>query len=167
MQTRRLRFKPGSPNVMRNMRITEALVAEHTIFLGVFDQIERVLPSLATPAEVRTMASIVEGLLEGHAKTETNLAYLALDHVLEQNGELKRMHQDHHEIDGRLRKVQAANTCAEARRLLKEALAASREHFQGEERCVFPLLAKSLDEETLTELGKNWMQRQPVTEHRP
>ena len=100
------------------MKITEALVAEHNTFLLVFDQIERVLPSLATSPELRTMASIVEGLLESHAKTETNLAYLALDHVLAHNGELKRMHQDHHEIDDRLRKVHTAKTCAEARRLL-------------------------------------------------
>jgi hemerythrin-like domain-containing protein len=147
---------------MHNMKITEALVAEHTIFLSVFDQIERVLPSLATPAEVRTMASIVEGLLEGHAQTETNLAYLALDHVLAHNGELKRMHQDHHEIDDRLRKVHTAKTCAEARRLLKAAIAASREHFRAEERSVFPLLEESLQEETLSELGKNWMRRQAV-----
>lgn len=152
---------------MRNMRITEALVAEHTIFLSVFDQIERVLPSLSTPAEVRTMASIVEGLLEGHAKTETNLAYLALDHVLEQNGELNRMHQDHHEIDDRLRRVHTANTCAEARRLLKVAILASRDHFQGEERSVFPLLERSLDEETLTALGDTWMQRQAAPASRP
>jgi hemerythrin-like domain-containing protein len=142
-----------------NMKITEALIAEHTIFLSVFDQIERVLPSLTTPAEVRTMASIVEGLLEGHAKTETNLAYLALDHVLADNGELKRMHQDHHEIDDRLRKVHTANTCAEGRRLLKLVIAATREHFGGEERSVFPLLEKMLQQETLAKLGQNWMQR--------
>ena len=148
---------------MPTMRITEALVAEHTIFLSVFDQIERVLPSLATSAEVRTMASIVEGLLEGHARTEANLAYLALDHVLQQNGELKRMHQDHHEIDDRLRQVRTAKTCAEARRLLKLAIASSREHFQCEERSVFPMLEKSLREETLTALAKTWMQRQAVS----
>jgi hemerythrin-like domain-containing protein len=142
------------------MKITEALVAEHTIFLSVFDQIERVLPSLTTPAEVRTMASIVEGLLEGHAQTETNLAYLALDHALADNGELNCMHQDHHEIDDRLRKVHTANTCAEARRLLKLAITATREHFRGEERSVFPLLVKVLQEETLAELGQSWLQRQ-------
>jgi len=142
------------------MKITEALVAEHTIFLSVFDQIEHALPSLTTPAEVSTMARIVERLLEGHAKTETNLAYLALDHVLEHNGELKRMHQDHQEIDDRLRKVHTARTCAEARRLLKSAIAASREHFAGEERGVFPLLEKSLQEETLTQLGQTWMRRE-------
>jgi hemerythrin-like domain-containing protein len=142
------------------MKITEALVAEHTIFLNVFDQIERVLPSLATPAEVQTMASIVEGLLEGHAKTETNLAYLALDHVMAHNGELKRMHQDHHEIDDRLRKVRLASTVAQGRRLLKSAIGASREHFRAEERGVFPLLERTLQEETLSELGENWMRRQ-------
>ena len=144
---------------MHNMKITEALVAEHTIFLGVFDQIERALPSLSTPVEVSTMAKIVEGMLEGHAKSETNLAYLALDHVMEHNGELKRMHQDHHEIDDRLRKVHTASTCAEARRLLKTALAVSREHFRAEERSVFPLLERALQEDTLTELGQSWMER--------
>jgi hemerythrin-like domain-containing protein len=144
---------------MRNMKITEALVAEHNTFLVVFDQIERVLPSLATPTEVRTMASIVEGLLQSHAKTETDLAYMALDHVLAHNGELKRMHQDHHEIDDRLTRVHTANTCAEARRLLKTALLSSREHFQLEERCVFPLLEKVLEERTLVALGQTWLRR--------
>jgi hypothetical protein len=71
------------------MTITEALIAEHNIFLSVFDQIERGLPSLTTPPEVRTMAKIVEGLLNGHAETETNLAYLALDHVLQDEGARK------------------------------------------------------------------------------
>jgi hemerythrin-like domain-containing protein len=141
------------------MKITEALVAEHTIFLSVFDQIERALPSLTTPAEVKTMANMVEGMLEGHAKSETNLAYLALDHVLAHNGELRRMHQDHQEIDDRLRKVHTASTCAAARRLLKAAIAASREHFAAEERTVFPMLEGALQEDTLTELGQIWLER--------
>jgi hemerythrin-like domain-containing protein len=141
------------------MKITEALVAEHNTFLLVFDQIERVLPSLGTPAQLSIMASIVEGLLESHAKTETNLAYLALDHVLAHNGELKRMHQDHHEIDDRLRKVHTAKTCAEARRLLKVALLSSREHFRLEERSVFPLLEKTLHKKTLRTLGQSWLER--------
>lgn len=145
---------------MHEMKITEALVAEHVIFLTVFDQIERVLPSLTTPTEVRTMASIVEGLLGDHGKVETDLAYLALDHVLADNGELKRMHQDHHEIDDRLRKVHTARTCAEGRRLLNLVLAGTREHFHGEERNVFPLMEKALQKDTLAALGKSWMQRQ-------
>jgi hemerythrin-like domain-containing protein len=144
---------------MSNMKITEALVAEHNTFLTVFDQIERVLPSLTTQTEVRTMARIVEGLLESHAKTETNLAYLALDHVLAHNGELKRMHQDHREIDDRLKAVHTARTCAEARRLLKASLLGSREHFRLEERSIFPLLEKALQKATLLELGQTWLER--------
>jgi hemerythrin-like domain-containing protein len=142
------------------MKITDALVAEHRIFLGVFDRIEAALPSLTTPAEVRTLATVVEGMLEGHAETETNLAYLALDHTLAERGALDRMHQDHHEIDSRLRKVQSASTCAEGRRLLKAALLASREHFSDEERNLFPLLEQLLQPETLTELGRSWLERQ-------
>ncbi len=141
------------------MKITEALVAEHNTLLTVFDHIERALPSLATQTEISTMASMVEGLLESHAKTETNMAYLALDHVLEHNGELKRMHQDHHEIDERLRQVHKATTCSEARRLLKGVLLGCREHFQLEERNVFPLIEKVLNAETLTELGQTWLKR--------
>ena len=147
---------------MTDMKITEALVAEHTIFLSLFDQIERVLPSLTTAAEVGALASVVEGMLAGHAKTETNLAYLALDHVLHDKGELKRMHQDHHEIDDQFRKVRKASTYAEARRLLQSALLASREHFRGEETSVFPVLEKKLQHETLIELGGNWLQRLAV-----
>jgi hypothetical protein len=138
------------------------LVAEHNTFLIVFDHIERALPSLATQTEISTMARMVEGLLESHAKTETNMAYLALDHVLQQNGELKRMHQEHHEIDHRLQEVHKATTCSESRRLLKEVLVGCREHFQLEERHIFPLLEKELEEETLTQLGQDWLQRSNV-----
>jgi hemerythrin-like domain-containing protein len=143
------------------MKITEFLTAEHTIYLGVFDQIERALPSLSTPSEVRTMASIIEGMLEGHAAREANLAYLALDHVLAEKGHLERMHQEHHEIDSRLKKVHAANTCAEARRLLQAALRASREHFHLEEKVVFPMMEKLLQPETLTALARSWITRSP------
>ncbi|HWQ91946.1 MAG TPA: hemerythrin domain-containing protein [Clostridia bacterium] len=141
------------------MKITDALVAEHTIFGSVFDQIERVLPSLATLTEVRTMAQVVEGLLQGHGEREASLAYLALDHVLAEKGRLECMHQEHHELDARLKKVHSASTCAEARRHLRTAISASRDHFRMEEKSVFPLLEKALKEETLFQLGRTWLQR--------
>ena len=141
------------------MKITEALIAEHSIFLAVFDQIEKALPSLSTPMEIRTMAQVVEGMLTEHAKTETDLAYLALDHALANKGRLDRMHQEHHEIDGRLNKVHAASTCSEGRRLLQGALSAAREHFRAEEKGVFPLIEKTLEPTTLVDLGTAWLRR--------
>ena len=106
------------------------------------------------------MASVIEGMLQAHAEAEANLAYLALDHALAENGHLSRMHQDHHEIDARLKKVHSTNTCAEARRLLKATLVSSREHFALEERSVFPLMERVLEAETLERLGKRWLQQQ-------
>jgi hemerythrin-like domain-containing protein len=147
---------------MAAMKITEALVAEHTIFLAAFDQIDLVLPSLATPMEIRTMAGIIQGMLESHATREAQLAYLALDHVLAEKGQLQRMHQDHEEIDERLERIQQVASCAEGRRLLKASLIAIREHFRLEERSIFPLLEKTLSEASLHELGVAWLDRTAV-----
>ncbi len=141
------------------MKITDALVAEHTIFLGFFEQIDQVLPSLATPAEVRHLAILIVKLLQAHAQRETDLAYLALDHALAEKGQMERMHQDHKEIDGRFKQVDTARTCAEARRLLQAGMVASRDHFAFEEKYLFPLLEKVLRQETLRELGRAWIDR--------
>lgn len=139
--------------------ITDVLVTEHRVFLTVFDQVERALPNLTTLAEAKLLGALVEGLLRDHADTETNLAFSAMDHILEQKGELDRMYQDHEEIDGRLKRVQAAGDLAEGRRLLKAALNASREHFQREEEEVFPSIEQVLQPETLRNLSDAWTQR--------
>jgi hemerythrin-like domain-containing protein len=141
------------------MKITEVLVAEHAIFLGVIAQIERALPGCATLPEVRVLAGIVEGLLRPHAETESNLAYAALDQALAERGSLDRLYQDHHEIDAGLKNVSRARTCAEARQLLEASLRATREHFRYEERNVFPLLEQWLQGESLAELGRVWLQQ--------
>ena len=150
------------------MTITESLLAEHAVLSAVFDQVGTLLPKLGTVAEIKVLTRLVTGLLDGHGETEKNLAYVALDHVLEDKGQLDRMHQDHHEIDARLRRAQTAPTVEEARRLLAMALRASREHFRLEERAVFPVLEKALQGQTLGELGNAWMQRyKPATPRRP
>jgi hypothetical protein len=149
------------------MKITEALITEHRVFLSVFGQIERVLPRLTTLAEVKVLASIIEGLLEDHAETEMNLAYLALDHVMHNQGQLDRLHEEHDEIDASLHQVQKAGSCAEARRLLRAAIRASRDHFGFEEQSVIPLLEVVLRSETLIGLGATWAQRFKVLHPSP
>ncbi len=130
---------------------------EHAVFSVVFDQIERLFAKMTSAQEVKLMATVAEGLLSGHGEAEKHLAYAALDHVLEEKGELHRLHQDHQEIDSHFRRVQAATDLVEAQRLLKKALAASREHFRREEKHVFPLLDKTLRADTLGDLGQAWM----------
>jgi hemerythrin-like domain-containing protein len=135
------------------MTLTEILIIEHRIFNRVFDQVEKVLPNLATPQEGRLLAQLITGMLQAHAATETDLAYITLDHVLQDEGALQRMHHDHQELDAGLERVQSAATCAEVRRLLRQAIHASREHFKAEERSVFPLMERKLQTETLTQLA--------------
>jgi hemerythrin-like domain-containing protein len=141
------------------IKITEALMAEHSVFCDLFDQIEDCLPEMKTVAEVKLAARLVGGLLERHAQTETELAYVALDHVLEDKGRLDRLNQDHHELSVQFKLAWSARDCGEAKRLLQEALNASRAHFQFEEDSVFPLLCELLQDVTLAQLGDTWMQR--------
>ena len=138
------------------MNITDALVAEHAVFTVVFDYVERVSPKLTTLAEARLLAGLIEALLRGHADAEENLAFVALDHVLDHKGRLDQMHLEHHEIDASLKRVHAAKDVAEARRFLAASLRASRKHFRYEERNVFPLMEQMLQHETLTKLGNAW-----------
>lgn len=144
------------------MKITDALVAEHKVFCGLFDEIARVLPGVATVNEVANLASLVQGLLERHAAAEAKLALLVLDHVLAENGQLDRMHHDHEEIDVRLREIARASTVTQARQLLSAAIAYSRSHFKTEERSIFPFLERTVRPETLSELGTAWLE-QPRT----
>jgi hypothetical protein len=141
------------------MKITEILVAEHRIFLSVFDQIERALSGVTTLTEARKLARLVEGMLESHAGTETELAYLALDHVLQDKDQLDRLHEEHHEIDTSLHLVHLAGDVARARLMLQTALGASRRQFAFEEQSVFPLVESALQSETLAGLAATWMQR--------
>jgi hypothetical protein len=110
------------------MQVTEAIALEHACLLRVFGQVERVLPRLGSVAEVATLATIVEGLLNTHRELEVNFAFVALDHALHQKKRLTILHQDHHALDGQLRQVHEAPTCEQARELLKAGLRAARTH---------------------------------------
>ena len=144
------------------MKITEVLVTEHMIFLGVFDQVERCLRQATTVSEVRTLAGLVQSLLEHHADTERNLAYAVLDHVLAERGSLDQMHQEHQEIDQTLRQALTADEFPVARQSLRAALSASRRHFCFEEVWVFPLLERVLQPETLEAMGAMWAESAPM-----
>ena len=127
------------------------------MFRALLDEIERLLPSLDSIAEVGRLSTLVESVLRQHGETETDLAYAALDHALAEKGELDRLYQDHREIDHNFKQVHSVSSLAEAKRLLKKALTATRKHFRHEEQVVFPLLELALPGETLVYLGETWL----------
>lgn len=149
------------------MTIIEALVAEHRVFLMLFDQIERALPRVKTVDEIALLCRLLEEPLHNHGGAEADLAYIALDHILHQQDQLTRLHHDHQEIDGLLKEVEGIKDLQQARTQLKAALDACRAHFSEEEQTVFPRIEKALQHETLLILGRVWksqsfLSRQPA-----
>ena len=138
------------------MTIIDGLVAEHRVFLMLFDQVEQALPGIKTVEEIGLLCRLLEAPLHDHGGAETDLAYIALDHILHQKNHLTRLHHDHQEIDVLLKKVEGIKDLQKARTQLKMALDACRAHFSEEERDVFPLIEKTLQSETLQILGKVW-----------
>jgi hemerythrin-like domain-containing protein len=138
------------------MTIIDGLVAEHRVFLMLFDEMERALPGVKTVDEIALLCRVLEAPLHNHGGAETDLAYIALDHILHQKNRLTRLHHDHQEIDVLLKRVEGIKDLPKARTQMKAALEACRAHFSEEERTVFPLIEKTLQHETLLVLGKVW-----------
>ena len=141
------------------MKITEILVAEHVVFHNLFDHIEKTLPRLKTLAEVKSLAATLDALMRPHANTEDDLLVEPLEHCLEQIGQSELFHEEHEEIDARLAEVQKARGPKQARDLLLRVVLRSREHFDKEERIVFPLAERLLKAKTLFSLGDEWLKR--------
>ena len=139
------------------MKITEALQAEHLVFHNLFDQVERMAPRLSTLAELKTVAALLQHVLELHSRTEDDLFIGPLEHCFEQIGQRETFHQEHDDIESRLAGLQQARQAAKARELLLSIVVACRQHFDKEERIVFPMAEQILKSKTLTELGQTWM----------
>lgn len=139
------------------MKITEALMAEHLVFHNMFDHIEAVAPQFKTLAEVKVVAALMEAMLRAHAHTEDELFLGPLEHCFEQIGQRDAFVEEHEEMDGNLCRLQQVSRLDRARRLLLAAVAHSRQHFDKEERIVFPLAEKVLNSHTLSSLGEAWM----------
>src|ERR1043166_7159172 len=96
------------------MKITEALFAEHQVFHNLFDHIERTAPRLKTLAEIKSLAALMESVLDAHSRTEDELFIGPLEHCFEQLGRRETFHAEHEEIDHSLRLVEGQATQASA-----------------------------------------------------
>src|SRR5882724_7945515 len=141
------------------MKITEILLAEHAVFHNLFDHVEATAPRLKTMAEIRTVATLMDCLHCAHSKTEDDLFIAPLEHCFEQIGQRETFHQEHDDIDRMLLDLQKAKTLKAGRKLLLAAVAASRKHFDKEERLVFPMAERVLKAKTLSSLGDEWLKR--------
>lgn len=141
------------------MKIIDALLAEHLVFHTMFDHIEAAEPGFRTIGEVKQLAALMEYMLKAHSDTEDELFLGPLEHCFEEIGQREAFLAEHRELDGNLRRVQKATRLKDAKKLLLAAVAHSRQHFDREERIVFPMAERVLKSKTLTELGVAWKTR--------
>lgn len=144
------------------MKITEVLIAEHGVFHGLFDYIERAVPRLKTLAEVKAVAGLLDATLDPHSRVEEELFIAPLDHCMDQMGQEQTFHGEHQEIEATLREIQKCRSAKTARKLLLDAVQACRRHFDKEERIVFPMGERLLKAKTLTALGSEWQKRREL-----
>ena len=131
-------------------------MAEHRVFQRLFEEVERSLPLLRTPDEVRLACRLIRRLLRKHGEVEDDLSFVAVDRILKERRRHGRLHHDHREIERLLEKATSVRDTRNARSRLKAALADCRAHFRDEERNLFPLIEQALRPETLLALGEAW-----------
>lgn len=156
------RFLLRSPEAQlhnQDMKITDILRAEHTVFHHLFDHIETTAPRLKTLAEVKSLAMLIDKVMSPHSETEDELFIGPLEHCFEQIGHRDTFHDEHELIEAALSKICKVKSLKDGKRLLLAVIAASRKHFEKEERIVFPLAERVLKAKTLTDLGSEWMKR--------
>lgn len=144
------------------MKITDVLRAEHAVFHNLFDHIEAVVPQLKTLAEVKGLATVVEKVNAPHSQTEDDLFIGPLEHCFDQIGQSETFHAEHQQIEEMLAAVHQTRTLKVAKTILLRAMAASRKHFEKEERIVFPMAERILKAKTLSELGEQWLSRRKI-----
>ena len=141
------------------MKITDILCAEHTVFHHLFDHIERTAPQLKTLAEVKSLALLLDKVMSPHSHTEDELFIEPLEHCFDQIGHKETFHHEHELIEEMFSSIQKAGSLEAARKLLLDVIAASRKHFEKEERIVFPMAERILKVKTLSNLGHEWLKR--------
>jgi hemerythrin-like domain-containing protein len=142
-----------------SMKITDILMAEHTVFHSLFDHVEATVPKAKTLAVVKALAVTVQTLTAPHSRTEDELFIKPLEHYFDQIGHQATFHDEHELIERALAGVLKTKDLKLAKKLLLGAVMASRRHFEKEERIVFPMAERVLKIKTLTELGKQWRSR--------
>lgn len=144
------------------LRITDALLGEHAILYGLFDQLAALVSGDGGLAELRTAVGLLGPLLASHARLEEDLLFSALAPHLGSAGPLQVMRMEHDEIDRLLGRFSDAAELPVARDLLHSLNEIVRAHFAKEEQVLFPTATQVLDPALLTRLGEQWADQRAV-----
>ncbi|MGO8697547.1 MAG: hemerythrin domain-containing protein [Limisphaerales bacterium] len=135
------------------MTIIELLQTEHAVFNVILNEIEVALPQVATLGELRLIVRLVARFLRQHGHKEEELLCPAIDQMQVELGEMTEMAQEHVELDRRILQVARTRDLGTALKQFDQIIQAVRQHFDYEERRLFPLAEKVLQSGSLMALG--------------
>ncbi len=95
-------------------------------------------------------------LLDKHGQAEHDLLIPPLEPYLHEIGHLENFHKEDDIIIDMLRKISECDSAELASQILLKTLRLANDHFDKEERFVFPLAEKHISESSLHELGESW-----------
>ncbi|MDP6787982.1 MAG: hemerythrin domain-containing protein [Rhodospirillales bacterium] len=145
------------------MKITDALLGEHSAFYMLFNQVEEIATIEGAMAQIRGATTVLAAMVESHATIEEELLFTALEpHLGREAGPIAQMYAEHEELERLLGQIEEAQDVAQATALVAEALSAARSHFRKEEQVLFPMAQNLLGDEALTRLGKAWAEARGV-----
>ena len=138
------------------MRITDALLGEHSVIDRLLDHVGR-RASGWNLEQARSGGALLAAALKAHAAIEEKLLFQALEQALgHEPTPLAVLRLEHEEIEAALDQVTSAESVEELRPLLGRLVELTGDHFAKEEGLLFPLAHHHLDDETLNRLGARW-----------
>jgi hypothetical protein len=93
------------------MKITDALLAEHTVFHSLFEVVEKQLDQAPSIERIRLLAGILLHLLEKHGQAEHDLLVPPIEPFLHEIGHLENFHK---EDDITIETLQKISECEDA-----------------------------------------------------
>lgn len=146
-----------------DLDLIDLLLGEHGCLLSLFRHVEMRLASMNLK-EIQSSGETIEALLMVHALEEDQLLFHALP--VEQGGvreTLEAMFQEHNEQRRMLDELKEMSEPARARGQLARLIELTREHFAVEERVLFGLAKRVLDEDRRSELGAEYARRRGLS----
>jgi len=138
------------------MKITDALLAEHTVFHSLFEAVEKQIQEDPSLERIQSLAAMLLHLLEKHGHAEHELLIPPLEPFLHEIGHLENFHHEDDVIIDTLKTLATCDSPELASQILLKTLRLANEHFDKEERFVFPLAEEHISEKSLHELGEAW-----------
>jgi hemerythrin-like domain-containing protein len=138
------------------MNILDGLLGEHAALLTLFEHLGQNAAHMDL-ARLHETGALLERVVMVHSVAEDRFLF---DAVTTGEGGLRdtllAMRTEHKQMAQELDQLRGTASEAAARGCLRRVFEAIREHFEVEERVLFPLAARQISPEKLEELGAAW-----------